>query len=63
MRDGNHATLEVNQELFQPSNGVQVKVIGGLIQQQHIGMGDQGLSQCDTFAIAARQGGHLGTWV
>ena len=55
MRDGNDAAFEVDQQIFQPSNRIQVEVVGRLVQQQHIWARDQGLRERDAFAHAARK--------
>ena len=53
--DGDHTALEVDQQLFQPLDGVEVEVVGGLIEQQYVGLGHQRLGQGDTLARAAGQ--------
>ena len=54
--DGDDGAFEVHQQAFQPFDAVQVQVVGGLVQQQHLGLGDQGLGQCHTLLGTARQG-------
>ena len=56
MRDGDNAALEVDKQVFQPFDRVQIKVIGWLVKQQHVWLGNQGLSQSDSLLGAARQG-------
>ena len=58
MRDGHHAALEIKQQLLQPSDGIEVQVVGGFVQQQHIRPGDQGLGQGDPLAVTAGQRVH-----
>jgi len=55
MRDCHHAALELQEQLFEPLNGVEIKVVGWLVQQQHIGLRHQGLRQRNAFASAARK--------
>ena len=55
MRDGHHAAAEIDQQIFQPLDGIEVQVVGGLVQQQHIGPCHQGLRQCNALFGAARQ--------
>ena len=51
--DQHHAALEAAQQLLQPIDGVEVEVIGRLVQQQHIGHGHQRLRQRDALFHAA----------
>ena len=53
VRDGDHAALEIQEQVLQPSDGVHIQMVGGLIQQQYIGLGDQGLRQSHTLFGAA----------
>ena len=55
MGDRDHAALEGNQQLFQPLDGVQVQVVGRLVEQQDIGAGHQSLGQRHALAGAAGQ--------
>ena len=43
---------------FQPLNCTHVQVIGGFIQQQHIGFTDQEINKRDTSLLSTRQGHH-----
>ena len=61
--DGDHAALEVDEQIFQPADGVQVQVVGGLIEQQHIGPGHQRLGQGHALFGAAREVAHAGVGV
>jgi len=36
--DGDDAALEVVEQTFEPLDGVQIQVVGGLVKQQHIGV-------------------------
>ena len=58
VRDGHHAAAEVNQQVFQPFNGVKVQVVGWLVQQQHIGPRHQCLCQRHALLGTARQVAH-----
>ena len=46
--DGDDAAVEIDQQIFQPGNRVQIKVVGGLVEQQHIRPGNQRLGQRHT---------------
>ena len=54
MGDDDHAGARLDQQVFQPFNAVQIQVIGGLIEQQHIGLLHQGLRQRHAFGGSAR---------
>ena len=53
--DGDEAALKLHQQAFKPFNRVQVQVVGGLVQQQHIGLGYQRLRERHALFGAARQ--------
>ena len=53
--DDHHRPGKVQQQVLQPDNGVHVQVVGGLIQQQHIGPQHQRLSQRHALGRAARK--------
>ena len=56
MCHGDDAALEVTQQAFQPLNAVQIQVVGGLVQQQHVGCGHQRLGQGHALFVATREG-------
>ena len=43
------------QPLFQPLYGLDVQMVGGLVEQQHVGLLQQNLCQLDTHAPATRE--------
>ena len=45
MRNDDHGGIVLIQSVFQPADGVDVQVIGRLVQQQHIWFGEQSLRQ------------------
>jgi hypothetical protein len=53
--DQHHAALEAHQQALQPVDGIQVQVVGGLVEQQHVGHGHQRLGQGHALLHAARQ--------
>ena len=53
--DEKHSAAEVQQHLFQPGNGMNVQVVGWLIQQQHVRLGHQRLRQQYPATPATRQ--------
>ena len=53
MGDGDDAAPELHQQALQPVDRVEIEVVGGLIEQQHIGLGHQCLGQCHALFGAA----------
>ena len=53
--DGDDAPFVLQQKIFKPCDAVQIQVVGGLVQQQHVGSAHQGLCQGHTLLIAARK--------
>ena len=58
MGDNDDCIFEVDQELLQPGDGVQVQMVGRLIQQQDIGVAEQGPGQQDLDLLGAGQFAH-----
>ena len=58
--DEEEGALEAQEEVLQPVDGVQVEVVGGLVQQQDVGMAGQGPGQQDAALHAAREGAEVG---
>ncbi len=58
MTDDHQHAGEVDQEVLQPSNGVQVKVVGRLIEKQSIRISEQRLRKKNPQLQPARQLGH-----
>ena len=52
MGDEHQGAAESIQPALQPLDPIGIEMVGGLIQQQHIGLGYQGSGQGDTAAIA-----------
>ncbi len=46
------------EPVLQPEDGVQVQVVGGLVQQQQVGRAHEGLGQVEAHAPAAGEAGH-----
>ena len=53
------ALLQRAQVLLQPLHGVQVEVVGGLVEQQVVGMAEQCLGQHDAHLLVVREFRHL----
>ena len=60
MGDGHHGAGEAHQELLQPFHRFRVQVVGGFVQQQHVGLGQQQLAQRHAALLAAGQRADLG---
>ena len=43
------------EKAFQPGHGFSVEMVGRLIQQEHVGFGEQQPTQCDPPSLAAGQ--------
>ncbi len=56
MGDEQQGALEVDEQAFQPLNGREVEMVGRLVEQQQLGVGDQRARQRDTLFQAAGQG-------
>ncbi len=57
MGDHHHAALESLQEALQPARGQDVQVVGGLIEQQGVGLRREGLGQQHSQLEPAAKGG------
>ena len=55
MGDQHQGAAEAAQVALQPLDAVGIEVVGGFIEQQHVGIGHQGRSQGEPFAVSARE--------
>ncbi len=53
--DGDDGAREALQELLEPVDALGVEVVGGLVEQQHVGLGQQHAAQRDAALLAARE--------
>ena len=58
MSDDHQCALALLQLCFQPLGGLQVDVVGGFIQQQHIALAAQHAGQGHPHPLPAGEGGH-----
>jgi len=58
VRDDNHGGIALVERIFQPANRVDVQVVGWLIQQQHVRIGEQRLRQQHAQLPARRDFAH-----
>jgi len=59
--DGDDGTLVVAQVMFEPGHGLGVEVVGGLVEQEDVGFGEQETGEGDaaTFAAGADLDGRI----
>ncbi len=57
MRDGQHRAGVVREVLFQPQDALRVEVVGGLVEQEQIGLAQQELAQRDPSPLPTGKGG------
>ena len=55
VRDDDGAAGVVGERVFQRAQGLDVEVVGGLVEQQQVGAGLQHLGEMDAVALAARE--------
>jgi hypothetical protein len=52
--DDHGAAGEILQRLFQRAQGIDIEIVGRLVEQQHVGAGFQHLGQMHAVALTAR---------
>ena len=58
--DGHHGAGVVLQEALEPVHALGVEVVGGLVEQQQVGAGEQQSAEGHPAPLATGQGGHVG---
>ena len=58
-RHHDDGALEVQQEVLQPVDGLNVQVVGGLVQQDDVRLAEQGLGQQHLHLFLGGQAGHV----
>ena len=56
MRDNDHAARIGLEELLQPDNGFDIEVVGGFVEQQEVGLGEQQFGQHHAHLPASAEG-------
>ncbi len=56
---GNDHAGKVQQEVLQPVDGLDVQVVGGLVQHDDVGIAEERLGQQDLHLEPGVHGGHL----
>ena len=41
----NHRVFKIDKEFFEPCNGVQIQMVGRLVEEQDVGVAEQGLRE------------------
>ena len=59
MGDGDNCAGVLAQVLLKPVDGLGVEVVGGLVEQQYVGLLEEQAAQGHTASFAARKGCHL----
>ena len=59
VRDGDERAVVADEEVLQPEDGVEVEVVGGLVEKQRLRLAEEGLGEQDADLLAALQLGHL----
>ena len=55
VRDEEQRAGKLGEEGFQPDNRVEIEMIGRLVEEQHVGVGDEGSREQDAASPSARQ--------
>ena len=53
MGNCDHGVVKVDQEFFQPCDGVQIQMIGGLVQKQDIRIAEECFGKQDLYLLIA----------
>ena len=51
--------VDLSEIVLQPFHGVEVEVVGGLVEQQVVGFSEEGFCQHDAHLLVVGEGGHL----
>ena len=59
MRHHEQRSCAACEVVFEPLDEREVEVVGRLIEDEHVGVSDEHVSQCHTLELSAREGLHL----
>ena len=57
--DGDEGAVVVVEEVLEPVDGVEIEVVGGLVEEQGLGLAEEGLGEQDADLLAALDFAHL----
>ena len=57
--DGDEGAVVAGEEVLQPVDGVEIEVVGGLVEEQGFGLAEEGLGEQDADLLAALQLAHF----
>jgi hypothetical protein len=59
VRDGDDGAVVTNEKVLEPVDGLQVEVVGGLVEEECFGVAEERLSEENANLLTALQLGHL----
>ena len=59
VRDGDDGAVVAREEVLEPVDGLEVEVVGGLVEEERFGVAEEGLREEDADLLAALELGHL----
>ena len=59
VRDGDDGAVVADEEVLEPVDGFEVEIVGGLVEEQGLGVAEEGLGEQDADLLAALQLGHF----
>jgi hypothetical protein len=57
--DGDEGAFETAEEILEPVDGVEVEVVGGLVEEQRLGFSEESLGEEDADFLAALEPAHF----
>ncbi len=59
VRDGDDGAVVAGEEVLEPVDGLEIEVVGGLVEEQGFGVAEEGLGEEDADFLAALELGHF----
>ena len=59
VRDGDDGAVVAGEEVFEPVDGLEVEIVGGLVEEESFGVAEESLGEEDADLLAALELGHL----
>jgi hypothetical protein len=57
--DGDEGALEAGEKILEPVDGVEIEVVGGLVEEESLGFAEEGLGEEDADFLAALEFAHF----